>query len=377
MARSGAPVFPLAPQAELERAATSLRILLTARSETAAGETAAQRSARIASARTRVREATQTASRLLLAPLSSGRSVQHYRRVIFVPDGALHQVPFASLVAPGSTTPLVDDYELAVLPSASALSALRREPGPASDGAVAILADPVFGPSDARLGASRRTYAPATRGGPAELDPLAGAAGVRTAAGVLPRLAYTRTEALSISKLVSSPSALVAMGFQARRDLLLAPEAARYRIIHLATHALVDSARPELSGLAFSMVDERGTPLDGFLPMQRLYNMRLSADLVVLSACQTATGKEVGGEGVMSLARGFMAAGVPRVLASLWKVDDQATAELMRVFYEAHLGPAKLAPAAALRHAQNWMRRQPRWADPYFWAAWILHGDPS
>ncbi len=375
--RSGARVFTLAPQEELERAATSLRILLTARLETAAGETAAQRSARIAAARANMREATQTASRLLLTPLSSEPSITHYRRVVVVPDGALHQVPFASLVAPGSTAPLVDDHELAVLPSASALSALRREPRVVADGTVAILADPVFGSSDARLGASRSTRAPATRGGPAELDILAEAAGVRAAGGTLPRLGYTRTEALSISKLVASPSALVAMGFQAKRSVLLEPAAARYRIIHLATHALVDSARPELSGLAFSMVDERGTPIDGFLPMQRLYNMRLSADLVVLSACQTAAGKEVGGEGVMSLARGFMAAGVPRVLASLWKVDDQATAELMRVFYEAHLGPARLAPAAALRHAQNWMRRQPRWADPYFWAAWTLHGDPS
>jgi len=118
-----------------------------------------------------------------------------------------------------------------------------------------------------------------------------------------------------------------------------------------------------------------GRPRDGFLRLHDVYDLKLSADLVVLSACQSALGKEVRGEGMLGLTRGFMYAGAPRVVASLWRVDDRATAELMKAFYEGMLGPAELTPAAALRAAQNHLRGQPRWRDPYFWAGFVLHGE--
>ena len=99
-------------------------------------------------------------------------------------------------------------------------------------------------------------------------------------------------------------------------------------------------------------MDEHGQPQDGFLRLHEIYNLKLGADLVVLSACQTALGMEIKGEGLIGLTRGFMYAGAPRVVASLWNVDDRATAELMKRFYRA-MFIQNMRPAAAFRAAQT------------------------
>jgi CHAT domain-containing protein len=144
--------------------------------------------------------------------------------------------------------------------------------------------------------------------------------------------------------------------------------------VHFATHGLLNSKKPELSGLILSLVNEKGEPQNGFLRLSDIYNLRLNSDLVVLSACQTALGKDIRGEGLIGLTRGFMYAGSPRVVASLWKVDDAATAELMRRFYTSML-QKKLRPADALRAAQIEMSRDERYRSPYFWAAFTLQGE--
>src|SRR5439155_1849068 len=142
-----------------------------------------------------------------------------------------------------------------------------------------------------------------------------------------------------------------------------------------ATHGLLNSEHPELSGLVLSLVDENGKAQDGFLRMHEIYNLQLPVDLVVLSACQTAIGKEIKGEGLVGLTRGFMYAGAERVVASLWQVDDVATAELMSLFYQGVL-KKNLPPATALRAAQVQMWKQKRWQeDPYFWGAFQLQGE--
>ena len=147
-----------------------------------------------------------------------------------------------------------------------------------------------------------------------------------------------------------------------------------FRSIHIATHGLLNTVRPELSGVVLSLVDESGHPQDGFLRLQDIYNLRLSADLVVLSACQTALGRPIAGEGLVGLARGFMHAGAPRVVATLWKVDDSATAELMKRFYRSMI--EEKAPAAqALRAAQRALARDRRFASPFYWAGFTLQGD--
>ncbi|HEX5718123.1 MAG TPA: CHAT domain-containing protein, partial [Thermoanaerobaculia bacterium] len=139
-------------------------------------------------------------------------------------------------------------------------------------------------------------------------------------------------------------------------------------------HGIIDSRRPELSTIVLSLVDERGQPQNGFLRLHDVYNLELQADLVALSACQTALGQEIRGEGLVGLTRGFMYAGAARVLASLWSVDDRATSVLMKSFY-GHMISGGMSPAAALRQAQSEMAHSSRWRSPYYWAGFSLQGE--
>jgi CHAT domain-containing protein len=122
------------------------------------------------------------------------------------------------------------------------------------------------------------------------------------------------------------------------------------------------------------MVNQDGSKTNGFMPLHDIYNLNLSADLVVLSACDTALGKDIKGEGLVGLTRGFMSAGSKSVVASLWKVDDRATAMLMAEFYKSMLQDG-LTPAAALRSAKQRLRQEKAWSAPYFWAGFVLQGE--
>ncbi|MDQ3253518.1 MAG: CHAT domain-containing protein, partial [Acidobacteriota bacterium] len=144
--------------------------------------------------------------------------------------------------------------------------------------------------------------------------------------------------------------------------------------LHFATHGFLDPLHPENSGLMLSTVNRNGQTQNGFVELQDIYNLHAPVDLVVLSACRTALGKTVRGEGLIGLTRGFMYAGASRVVASLWKVDDEATAELMKRFYGNMLQQG-MTPAAALRAAQNSIRQEPQWRSPYYWAAFTLQGE--
>lgn len=151
------------------------------------------------------------------------------------------------------------------------------------------------------------------------------------------------------------------------------PDLGDYRIVHFATHGFLNDEHPELSGIVLSLFDRNGQPQEGFLRLHDIYNLELPVDLVVLSACNTGLGKDVKGEGLIGLTRGFMYAGAASVVASLWKVDDEATADLMRYFYGFMLKDG-LAPAAALRKAQLTMSQQKRWHSPYYWSGFIIQG---
>jgi CHAT domain-containing protein len=166
----------------------------------------------------------------------------------------------------------------------------------------------------------------------------------------------------------------LALGAEARRDRLFGPELEPYRILHLASHGVIDQLSPELSGLVLSRFDAQGRPLEGTVRLHDLLRLRLQADLVVLSGCRTALGRSIKGEGLVGLARGFMYAGSPRVVASLWQVRDDTTEMLMKRFYELMLGQG-MAPAAALRQAQLSIRRQRGREAPFFWGAFVLQGD--
>jgi CHAT domain-containing protein len=188
------------------------------------------------------------------------------------------------------------------------------------------------------------------------------------------RLPFSREEAKAIADIAGQRGVFQATDFEASRATALDGALRNHRIIHFATHGVVDTQRPALTGLVLSQLDEHGVPQNGYVRLTDIYNMRLDADLVVLSACQTALGKEIKGEGVVGIARAFMYAGAPRVVATLWEVNDAATAELMKLFYRGVLIENR-PPAAALRAAQLEMSRNPRWASPYYWAGFVVQGD--
>jgi CHAT domain-containing protein len=378
----------LAPRKEIEQAAGHVRDLLMARNRIVRFETLDERQARIARADAEYPKAAAALSQMLLGPVSNQLEK---RRLLVVGDGALQYVPFAALPrpAPGARRrPLIVDHEVVSLPSASTLVVLRREltgrkPAPKT---VAALADPVFDPGDERFkasmvqrGAGRAIVAQSrTDWGSRESDLTRSARDLDLGdtRGVLRRLPYTRKEAQMILSLAPADQRLGALDFAANQATATSDELAKYRYVHFATHGLLNPKHPELSGIVLSLFNEQGAEQDGFLRASEVFNLNLPAEMVVLSGCQTALGKDVRGEGLVGLTRGFMYAGAARVLVSLWEVNDHATSELMGRLYRGILGKRRLTPAAALREAQSSLWREKRWSAPYYWAGFTLQGEP-
>jgi CHAT domain-containing protein len=255
---------------------------------------------------------------------------------------------------------------------------------------VAVFADPVFEESDERVREKKGSQAanPISEDQAQKTEKSSSRALLRRAVEFsgsieangtredlrIARLPFTRFEAEAILAAEPRQQSLRATDFRANRETATSAELSNYRFVHFATHAILNSHHPELSGIVLSLVNDEGKPVDGFLRLHDIYNLNLAADLVVLSACQTGLGKEIRGEGLVGLTRGFMYAGAPRVVASLWKVDDAATAEFMKRFYAGMLKD-NLRPAAALRRAKIDMSKQKRGQSPYYWAAFELQGE--
>ena len=314
----------------------------------------------------------QSATAALGRMLLGSADLPQGKRLAIVAEGALEYIPFAALRISPRGPPLIASHEIVILPSASTLSLLRQETEGRAVAVkqVAVLADPVFRRDDPRV-----THAPAAGETPRrersqEVDRAAKESGLLS----LDRLPATRREAQGIISLAVPGRSLKALDFEASLETAISPELAQYQIIHFASHTLLNSDHPELSGILLSLVDQQGRPRDGFLQARQIFNLKLNADMVVLSACQTALGKEVRGEGLIGLSRAFMYAGAPRVVASLWRVPDSATAELMRRFYRAMFVDS-LPPAAALRKSQLALQRESRWSAPYYWAGFTLQGE--
>jgi CHAT domain-containing protein/tetratricopeptide (TPR) repeat protein len=314
-------------------------------------------------------------ARMVLGPAADRLAA---RRILVVPDGALHYIPFGALPDPGpSGEPLLSRHEVLAVSSASVVAALRNERSRRSPAGktLAVVADPVFDAADERVARARGAKAQGTgvRSGAhrRDVDRAARDLGV----GTLARLPFTRKEAKTILALAPPAERMAALDFEASRATATDPSLADYRVVHFATHGFYNNVRPELSGLVLSLVDRRGEDERGFLTTADVFRLRLGAELVVLSGCRTALGREIKGEGLVGLTRGFMYAGATRVLASLWKVDDEATAALMEQFYREMLGPSHRSPADALRRAQASVRGVPRWRAPYYWAAFQVQGD--
>jgi CHAT domain-containing protein/tetratricopeptide (TPR) repeat protein len=335
-------------------------------------------------------EAATALSQMILGPTAEQLGA---KRLLVVADGILQYLPFGALPAPtteaggqrsgaqGGQIPLIVKHEIVNLPSASTLALLRREQSGRQPAArhVAVLADPVFDRNDPRLkldvvaqSAEGKNQSNRPADSQTTLQMLGLERSAKEAGVSFDRLGFSRQEAEAIAALTREGERLKALDFAASRATALSEELGRYRIVHFATHGLLNSQHPELSGLVLSLVDERGQPQDGFLRAHEVYNLKLNADLVVLSGCRTALGKDVKGEGLVGLTRGFMYAGAPRVVASLWQVSDKATADLMKQFYKGMLADG-LRPSAALRAAQVAMWKEKR--APYFWAAFVLQGE--
>ena len=384
--------YELPPRAVIEAAARRCYELLTARNRYVKFETAEEKRERVTTGRRRVpgcghgfEPNAAWASRCTVRAKAPARCSGRRIRVSAVRCAYGPSPGVDGWSSPASFVPLMVEHEVTSIPSASTLAVLRREihgRAPAEK-VVAVFADPVFDKADERVtgDVSRATGghhgAPVASAAEMIASDVEEQAKSSVEAQALPRLPYTRQEAEAILALAPPTGRKAALGFEANRAAAMSDDLSKYRIIHFATHSFLDSMHPELSGIALSMLDRQGKPQDGFLRSHEVFNLRLGAELVVLSGCRTGLGKEVKGEGLYGMTRGFMYAGSKRVLVSLWDVQDQATARLMSDFYRGLLGPKRPPAAAALRAAQIAIWREGRWQAPYYWAGFVLQGEPK
>lgn len=304
-------------------------------------------------------QAIQALSQMVLAPVASQLNK---RRIIVIADGALHYIPFQMLLSPSSdANPLVDQHDIINAPSASILGELREEVAGRGvrSKVLAAFGNPALGA--AQQDASNQSRDIEVRGDDFDLSKIG-------------ELFFAEREINNLREIATPSATFTATGLAANRKQLFSMDFSQYAILHFATHGLLDPKRPEHSGILLSIVDDQGKKQDGFITLQDVYSLRAPVDLVVLSACRTGLGKEIRGEGLVGLTRGFMYAGATTVVASLWKVDDEATAELMKSFYTEMLQNKK-TPDEALRIAQNSIRQIPRWRAPHNWAGFTLQGE--
>ena len=365
--------YILPPGKEIEDAAREFYKTLTAR-QGSDGQSEKDYQPNVAAADRLYFERASNLSRMLLEPLAEKLGS---RRLLVVADGALQYLPFDALPAPfaqttgpvePSTTFLIEKNEVVMLPSASTLIAIRsaqnRKGWPGK--LVAIIADPVFSPNDERV--PREVPSPAADQDSDQVEKQ------KFKNLRLNRLIHASEEADAISEVAPWGTTLVAKGFDASRETAMSSEVSRAQIVHFATHGFLDNEHPEMSAIVLTMTDRNGVKTNGVMPLPDIYSLNLSADLIVLSACQTALGKDIKGEGLVGLTHSFMSADAKSVVASLWKVDDRATAALMRDFYEGML-QEDMTPAAALRAAKLKMMKEKQWNAPYYWAGFVLQGE--
>jgi CHAT domain-containing protein/predicted negative regulator of RcsB-dependent stress response len=310
------------------------------------------------------------------------------KRLLIVADGALNYIPFEVLLRSAdagdfaSLGYLVKTNEVVYAPSASVVGFIKQQRVAATGKSMLIIADPVFNSNDTRAQKAPAATAPAEVRGLGIQSALTDVTGQTPAAATgqmqglpLARLTGTRTEAEQISRLAktSGGQADVWLDLDANEDNLTARDISKYRIIHVATHGLLNAERPQFTGVVLSLVGNKSQ--DGFLRTEEVFNLRLGAPLVVLSACETGLGKEKRGEGVMGLTRAFMYAGAPTVGVSLWSVADKSTADLMTDFYRRLLASGDVTASGALREAQLSMISGKKYSAPFYWAPFVLVGD--
>jgi CHAT domain-containing protein/tetratricopeptide (TPR) repeat protein len=306
--------------------------------------------------------AAQSLYRDLVRP--ANRLLAGRTELIVAADGILNYLPFAALVrsqdpAPATIDPaqlpyLVRSYAIGYVPSASVLGVLRRQ-------RTAVASAKMF-----------LAYADPNVRGLAQIDERGQTAELRRFAP----LANSRAEVKRIARLYPPDGVDVRVGESASEQDVKNRSLEHYRTIQFAVHGLLNEDNPQYSGLALTRPSNRASEDDGLLQVYEIFNLKLNADLVVLSACQTGLGKNVKGEGLVGLTQAFFYAGARSVAASLWNVDDRSTADLMVQFHR-HLRSGNLEQAQALRRAQLDLIERTPFAHPYYWAPFVLIGDSS
>jgi CHAT domain-containing protein/tetratricopeptide (TPR) repeat protein len=290
-----------------------------------------------------------------VTPLGAGDSL------VVIPDGPLHVVPIVTLARQVVQMNPKEPVRIAL--TLSSLVTGRADDRRRAEALLAVIADPIYTADDPRI-----------RGAKPAASAYTGAAILTRYAQDLARmrrLPATAVEASSIVALVDGNNVLSLTGADANRRKVSSARLDTYRIVHFATHAFADGQDPALATLALSQFDENGQANDGYLRSFDIAEMRLKADLVVLSACNTAIGREIAGEAPLGLAYAFLRSGARSVLATLWQVPDTSSARLMEEFYRQMLVEQR-PPPVALDLAQQHIRGQARWSDPYFWAGFQL-----
>ena len=394
--RAGLSVFKLPAKAELNKLSTDFRAQLIPpklqRRLIGIDVADEQRGLGLAQGPSENVQSFVTASNALYqAAVAPAASLIADKRVLVVADSALNYIPFEALVKTSGAVDyagldyLIKSNEIVYAPSASVIAAIRQQQSAATnvrDGSILVIADPVFSADDARIQALRAARIPVgeTRGlGLALESAVADVAGTQTSSSApnlrLARLPGTRAEAEAIaaSARTGGAKAEVWMDLGASEEKIHAANVANYRIVHIATHGLLNVERPQFTGVVLSLVGN--TSADGFLRTDEIFNLKMAPSLVMLSACETGLGKEKRGEGVMGLTRAFMYAGAPTVGVSLWSVADKSTAELMTDFYKRFLAAGAPSRSGALRDAQLAMISGKKYSAPFYWAPFVLVGE--
>jgi CHAT domain-containing protein/tetratricopeptide (TPR) repeat protein len=305
---------------------------------------------------------------ILLGPVADRLSD---RRLLIVVSGKLLSIPFgvfpdptvSPLVSEGKRwpQPLIVRHEIVQEPSASALAGIRaaaRGRGTGTDQQwVALIADGVFSRSDERVPPRFRSRI---------VDE-----------GQFGRLPGSAREAESVARIFPMGQVRKFLGFEAKRSLFTDGKLQDASVIDLATHGSISSEHPEDAAITLSRVDEHGREIEGSLSAEDVSQLDLRANLVVLSSCRSAVGRNVPGEGIVGLPQAFLSAGVSGVVTSLWNVDDERTSQLMALFYRQLQAGRATTISGALRAAQIEMWKTSDWNAPWFWGAFIAEGDWS
>jgi CHAT domain-containing protein len=283
------------------------------------------------------------------------------RNWVIIPDGALDYIPFAALQMrdepPHSFVAM--QHDIAVTPAAWMLNTSHSRATPDDRRKILLVADPVYQADDPRLATLKNPLAAAQTSAHRPPDP---------AGRDYRRLRFTAEEAAGISAQFPPGDVDELIGVNATRERLLALDWSQYRFIHFATHGIVDAQVPELSALVLGSYDFRGEVTDHAVRVADMSLQTLTAEVAVLSACETALGTEVRSEGLVGMSSTLLARGARAVVASLWPVPDEIGARLMTEFYQ-HMLHDSMRPEAALGTAMRLTASRARSADPALWAA--------